>query len=57
MKRDARLRGLSSDHHHALVLARSLTERQRPWTQDDGADLGRRAQQVGPRARQQSWDA
>ena len=25
MKRDPRLRGLSSEHHHALVLARSLT--------------------------------
>ena len=42
MKRDARLRGLSSDHHHALVLARSLAENKRVWTQDDGADLGRR---------------
>jgi hemerythrin-like domain-containing protein len=42
MKRDARLRGLSSGHHHALVLARSLTGRQRPWTQDDGAELARR---------------
>jgi hemerythrin-like domain-containing protein len=27
MKRDPRLCGLSSDHHHALVLARSLVER------------------------------
>ena len=27
MKRDVRLRGLSSDHHHALVLVRALTGR------------------------------
>lgn len=27
MKRDPRLRGLSSDHHHALVLARRISER------------------------------
>ena len=42
MKRDARLHGLSSDHHHALVLARSLAERKREWTHADGVDLGRR---------------
>jgi hemerythrin-like domain-containing protein len=42
MKRDPRLRGLSSDHHQALVLARTLRARTAPWTADDGAALARR---------------
>ena len=42
MKRDVRLRGLSSEHHNALVLARSVVEREGSWTKDDGAMLGRR---------------
>lgn len=41
MKRDPRLRGLSSEHHQALVLARSL-QRSSTWTPDDGAKLSRR---------------
>ncbi|MCK6546448.1 hemerythrin domain-containing protein [Myxococcota bacterium] len=41
MKRDPRLHGLSAEHHHALVLARSLV-RARTWTLDDGAQLRRR---------------
>ncbi len=42
MKRDRRLRGLSSEHHQALVLARSLDQHERPWTHDDGVALGQR---------------
>lgn len=42
MKRDVRLHGLSSDHHHALVLARELLQRETPWTAEDGAALQRR---------------
>ena len=42
MKRDARLRGLSSEHHQALVLARMLVEHERTWALVDGVLLGRR---------------
>lgn len=42
MKRDARLRGLSSEHHAALVLARWLSGREAGWTHADGMELGRR---------------
>lgn len=38
MKRDHRLHGLSSDHHHALVLARELSQ----GTGPQGAALQRR---------------
>lgn len=41
MQRDARLHGLSSDHHQALVLARRL-EQARAWTREDGARLSER---------------
>lgn len=40
MKRDPRLRGLSSEHHLALVLARDLP--QQPWTTDRGEALKQR---------------
>ena len=39
MKRDARLRGLSSEHHQALVIARKLIGTAGAWTEDDGAAL------------------
>ena len=42
MNRDIRLHGLSSDHHRALVLARSVDDLAASWTDDDGAVLGRR---------------
>lgn len=42
MKRDARLRGLSSEHHQALVLARRLADAAATWTADDGEALARR---------------
>lgn len=42
MKRDPRFHGLSSEHHQALVLARSLTEEPRAWTPEDGVALGLR---------------
>lgn len=42
MKRDRRLHGLSSDHHHALLLARELGQHPGPWTSADGAALLRR---------------
>lgn len=42
MKRDHRLHGLSSDHHHALVLARTLGDAEERWNSDDGAALGER---------------
>lgn len=42
MKRDPRLSGLSSEHHQALVLARSLTGGDTPWTREDGVSLGLR---------------
>lgn len=42
MKRDARLRGLSSEHHQALVLARTTAADQDPWTEARGAALLRR---------------
>jgi hemerythrin-like domain-containing protein len=42
MKRDARLHGLTSDHHHALVLARSLLEHTHAWTQDSAIEIRRR---------------
>lgn len=45
MKRDIRLRGLSSDHHQALVIARRLTRDAAAWTEDDGAELARRFEQ------------
>lgn len=34
MKRDARFRGLSSEHHHALVLSRALAQRAAAGTVD-----------------------
>lgn len=42
MKRDARLHGLSSEHHGALVLARSLDRAHAAWTREDGEAFGRR---------------
>lgn len=42
MKRDRRLQGLSSDHHHALLLARELAQHPGPWTAADAASLLRR---------------
>jgi hemerythrin-like domain-containing protein len=42
MRRDPRLRRLSSEHHQALVLARSLTDHGPGWTVADGAALARR---------------
>lgn len=42
MKRDPRLHRLSSEHHHALVLARSLESREGPWSASDGAALAER---------------
>ena len=42
MTRDPRLRGLSSEHHHALVLARSLMQERREWSQQEAAGLGER---------------
>ncbi|MFO0555974.1 MAG: hemerythrin domain-containing protein [Polyangiaceae bacterium] len=42
MKRDVRLHGLSSEHHHALVLARDLRASASAWTEVDGARLGER---------------
>ena len=42
MKRDPRLHGLSSEHHHALVLARALKRHDGPWTERDGETLKRR---------------
>ncbi len=41
MIRDPRLRGLSSEHHAALVLARRVG-RTLEWTEDEGASLFRR---------------
>ncbi|MCY1058707.1 hemerythrin domain-containing protein [Nannocystis sp. SCPEA4] len=38
MKRDPRLRGLSSEHHHALVLARTVTALIDAGRADDAAD-------------------
>jgi hypothetical protein len=45
MKRDPRLRGLSSDHHHALVLARKLSKLAGDWTELDGLALRLRFEQ------------
>ena len=42
MKHDPRLNGLSSEHHHALVLARDLTDEQSAWTPEAGVTLGKR---------------
>ncbi|HMU40353.1 MAG TPA: hemerythrin domain-containing protein [Pseudomonadota bacterium] len=42
MKRDPRLQGLSSDHHQALVLARTLLEKQGPFSHIDPHELGHR---------------
>ncbi len=42
MKRDVRLQGLSSEHHQALVIARSLTRPTATWTAEEGAALRRR---------------
>lgn len=42
MKRDHRLRGLSSEHHHALVLARWVSRRAAEWTVEAGETLGER---------------
>lgn len=41
MKRDHRLRALSSEHHHALVLARSVSRRASAWSIEAGAELAR----------------
>lgn len=40
MKRDPRLHGLSSDHHHALVLARSIARLSATGTADAAAARG-----------------
>lgn len=40
MKRDPRLIGLSSQHHWALVLARSLTQEPLDWSRKDGIAFG-----------------
>lgn len=42
MKRDHRLRGLSSEHHHALVLARWVSRRAPEWSAGAGEALGKR---------------
>ena len=42
MKRDPRLRGLSSEHHQALVLARTLAAPNASWHAADGVLLGQR---------------
>jgi hemerythrin-like domain-containing protein len=42
MKRDHRLRGLSSEHHHALTLARSVERAAPTWSRTDGAELQKR---------------
>lgn len=42
MKRDPRLRKLSSDHHSALVLARRLARHSGAWTAADGGTLRER---------------
>jgi hemerythrin-like domain-containing protein len=39
VKRDRRLRGLSSEHHHALVLARAVERQIDAWSTSDGARL------------------
>jgi hemerythrin-like domain-containing protein len=41
VKRDHRLRALSSEHHHALVLARSVGRRASTWSAEAGAELAR----------------
>lgn len=45
MKRDPRLRRLSSDHHSALVLARRLSQLTGQWTENEGESLHRRFEQ------------
>jgi hemerythrin-like domain-containing protein len=42
VKRDPRLHGLSSEHHHALVLARRLASHGEAWTADDARALRKR---------------
>ncbi len=42
MKRDPRLHGLSSEHHHALVLARRVGEQCGAWSRERGAELAAR---------------
>lgn len=42
MKRDHRLRGLSSEHHHALVLARRVSRHAAEWTAGAGEALRER---------------
>ena len=42
MKRDPRLHGLSSEHHHALVLARRVGEQAAAWSRERGAELAAR---------------
>lgn len=42
MKRDPRLHGLSSEHHHALVLARTLLAPGQAWGSVEGAALAER---------------
>lgn len=49
MRRNLRLRHLSSEHHHALVLARALIDRADRWTAADGAALAERfASEIEP---------
>lgn len=45
MKRDRRLHGLSSDHHHALLLTRELAQHQGPWAPANAAALLQRFEQ------------
>lgn len=42
MKRDRRLRGLSSEHHQALVISRMLADTAGAWNAAEGAALSRR---------------
>lgn len=42
MKRDPRLRGLSSQHHQALVLARALIQEPLDWSLEHGLAFGER---------------
>lgn len=52
MKRDPRLHGLSSEHHHALILVRRLRRRRGRWTEQDGLRLERRfASELDPHFR------
>ncbi len=42
MKRDSRLIGLSSEHHHALVLARTIERQVETWSTSNGKALRER---------------